>query len=237
MPAERGIVHDQIDQLVMLGIVRPSNSDYASPVVLVRKKDGSPRVCVDYRNLNRKIIKNRYPLPIIDDQLDCLSNAKVFITLDLKNGFFYVPIDEAYSKYTAFIVPWGHFEFLWLPFGLCISLAYFQKFINIVFKELIASGTVVLYMDDLIVPLKDEKKGLKRLEEVFKIASEYKLTLNWKKCEFLRSKVNFLGYIVDNDMIRPSIEKTKAVENYPEPKNVKAVQSFLGLTGFFRKFF
>ena len=104
------------------------------------------------------------------------------------------------------------------------------------FKELIASGTVVLYMDDLIVPLKDEKKGLEQLEEVFKVASEYILTLNWKKCVFLRSRVTFLGYIVENGTIRASIEKTKDLENYHEPKNVKAVQSFLGLTGFFRKF-
>ena len=138
-PAEREIVLDQVDEWLRLRIVIPLNSDYASPVVLVRKKDGSTRVCVDYRNLNRKIIKNRYPLLIIDDQLDCLRNARVFSTLDLKNGFFHVPIDEAYCKYTAFIVPWGHFEFLWLPFGLCISPAYFQKFINIVFEKLIAS--------------------------------------------------------------------------------------------------
>ena len=111
-PAKREIVHDQIDEWLRLGIVRPWNSDYASPVVSVKKKDGPPRVSVDYRNLNRKIIRNRYPLPIIDDQLDCLRNAKVFSTLDLKNGFFYVPIDEAFFKYTAFIVPWRHSEFL-----------------------------------------------------------------------------------------------------------------------------
>lgn len=101
--------------------MRPSLSEYASPVVLVKKKNGTYRLCVDYRRLNQKIIKNRYPLPLIDDQLDRLQGAKIFTTLDLKNGFFHVDVDEDSRKFTAFIIPDGQYEFLKIPFGLCNS--------------------------------------------------------------------------------------------------------------------
>lgn len=128
--SEKEEINKQIEQWLAEGIVQPSLSEYASPVVLVRKKNGSFRLCVDYRLLNKKIVKDRYPLPLIEDQLDLLQGAKVFSTLDLKNGFFHVQMDEHSRKYTAFIVPNGHFEFLRVPFGLCNSPAIFQKFIN-----------------------------------------------------------------------------------------------------------
>lgn len=125
-PSERDIVNKQINEWQEQGIVRPSSSDYASPVVLVKKKNGSHRLCIDYRLLNKKIIKDRYPLPLIEDQLDQLQDTKVFSTLELKNGFFHVRMDDASVKYTAFIVPDGQFEFLRVPFGLCNSPSVFQ---------------------------------------------------------------------------------------------------------------
>ena len=154
-PHERELVNAQISDWLDDGIVRHSVSDYASPVVSTAKKDGSKRLCIDYRLLNKKIIKDRYPLPLIEDQLGRLQDARVFSTLDLKNGFFHVPVDESTQKYTAFIVSDGHFEFLRVPFGLCNSPAVFQKFVNATFKELIREGVVLTYMDDLIVPSKD----------------------------------------------------------------------------------
>lgn len=116
---EKDIVNAQIDEWLERGIVRPSVSDFASPVVLVKKKDDSYRLCVDYRLLNKKIIKERYPLPLIEDELDRLQGSKVFSTLDLKDGFFHVRVDEASVKYTSFVVPDGQFKFLRVPFGLC----------------------------------------------------------------------------------------------------------------------
>jgi len=116
-------------------------SEYASPIVLVKKKSGNTRICVDYRKLNQKIVKNRYPLPLIEDQLDQLQGAKIFSVLDLENGFFHVEVAEESRKYTSFIVPNGQYEFMRMPFGLCNSPAIFQKFINAVFKELIADGS------------------------------------------------------------------------------------------------
>lgn len=234
--AEKNIVNAQIDEWREQGIVRPSVSDFASPVVLVKKKDGSHRLCVDYRSLNKKIIKDRYPLPLIEDQLDQLQNSKFFSTLDLKNGFFHVRVDEASVKYTSFVVPDGQYEFLRVPFGLCNSPSVFQRFINAVFRNLIKEKIVLIYMDDLIVLSEDEKDGLENLKIVLTTASQAGLTINWSKCHFLQRKVEFLGHVVENGTIRPSERKTKAVICFPEPRNIRQIQAFLGLTGYFRKF-
>jgi len=136
-PIERKQVNTQVDEWIRDGIMQPSLSEYASPVVLARKKDGSIRLCIDYRQLNKKIIKDRYPLLLVEDQLDLLQGARYFSTLDLKNGFFHVYMNEQSRKVTAFIVPDGHYEFLRVPFGLCNSPAVFQRFINAVFQDLI----------------------------------------------------------------------------------------------------
>jgi predicted aspartyl protease len=233
---EKEIVNKQIAEWLDDGIIRQSTSDYASPVVLVKKKDKSSRLCIDYRKLNSKVVKIRYPLPFIDDQLDKLKAASLFTTLDLKNGFFHVSIEDGDCKFTSFVVPGGQYEFTKLPFGLCNSPAYFQKYINSVFKSLVESGVVILYMDDLIIPSVDINEGKERFSRVLTRASEYGLKINWKKCQILKSNVNFLGYVIEKGSIKPSVEKTKAVQGFPEPKNVRNVQSFLGLTGFFRKF-
>jgi ribonuclease HI len=191
---------------------------------------------VDYRKLNEKIVKIRYPLPLIEDQLDFLQGAKVYSTLDLKNGFFHVPIEEASCKYTAFIVPNGHYEFLRMPFGLSTSPAYFQKYVNAVFRKLTAKRIVAIYMDDLIIPSVNVREGLSRLKLVFKTATRYGVSFNWKKCQLLKSKVDYLGYVIGNGRIAPSEEKTDAVRHFPKPTSIRTVQSFLGLTGYFRKF-
>ncbi|XP_043496431.1 uncharacterized protein LOC122520413 [Polistes fuscatus] len=126
-PSERQEVENHISDWLSSGIIQPSLSEYASPVVLVKKKDGGTRLCADYRKINKKIVKDRYPLPLIDDQLDALQNANIFSTLDLKNGFFHVPLEPESRKYTSFVVCDGQYEFLYVPFGLCNSLAVFQK--------------------------------------------------------------------------------------------------------------
>jgi len=181
-------------------------------------------------------VKSRYPLPLIEDQLDFLQGAKIYSTLDLKNGFFHVSVEETSRKYTVFVVPNGHYEFLKMPFGLCTSPAYFQKYINAVFRDLTAERIVAVYMDDLIVPSIDMQEGLSRLRLVLNTAAEYGLSFNWKKCQLLKSKVNYLGYIIENGKIAPSQEKTDAVKHFPKPTNIRSIQSFLGLTGYFRKF-
>lgn len=233
---EKLVVNEQIDEWIEEGIVQPSASDYASPVVLVKKKDGSVRLCVDYRMLNKKVIKDRYPLPLIEDQLNLLQDARVFSTLDLKNGFFHVRMDELSRKYTAFIVPDGHYEFLRVPFGLCNSPAVFQRFINSVFRNLMRQGMVLAYMDDLIIPSSNIEDGVKKLARVLETASKAGFIINWRKCCFLQSRVEFLGHVVGGGRMRPSDRKTEAVRRFPEPASIRNVQSFLGLSGYFRKF-
>lgn len=235
-PSEKQEVDQQLKEWQKDGIIRPSNSEYASPIVLVKKKNGDTRICIDYRSLNKLIERPRYPLPLIEDQLDALQDAKVFTLIDLKNGFFHVPIAEGCQKFTAFVTPTGQFEFLKTPFGLSISPIIFQKFINAVFKDLIEQKILVTYMDDIIVVAKHEEDAIERTRITLEVAAQHGLRINWTKCRFLQTTIEYLGYIVSNGTIKPSTNKTKAVINFPQPKNIKNIQSFLGLTGYFRKF-
>lgn len=234
--AEKVEVDSQIRVWLDNEIIQPSCSDYSSPIVLIKKKNGATRICVDFRKLNEKIFKTQYPLPLIEDQLYLLQSAKIYSTLDLKNGFFHVSVEETSRKYTAFIVPNGHYEFLKMPFGLSTSPAYFQKYINAVFRNLSAEGIVAIYMDDLIVSSINMQDGLARLKLVLETAAKYGLSFNWEKCQLLKSKVNYLGHIVEDGKITPSEEKTDAVRHFPNPTNVRSVQRFLGLMGYFRKY-
>lgn len=193
-------------------------------------------MCIDYRLLNKRIVRDRYPLPLIEDQLDRLQDTKIFSTLDLKNGFFHLPVEAKSVKYTAFIVPDGQFEFLRVPFGLCNLPSVFQRYVNAIFRDAIRDGTVLTYMDDLIVLSNNYEDGLDRLRMVFEMASKAGLNINWKKCCFLKRRVVFLGHIIEDGTVRPSERKTEAVKRFAEPKNIRQVQAFLGLTGYFGKF-
>ena len=173
---------------------------------------------------------------MIEDQLDSLRGSRVFSTLDLKNGFFHVPVGESSRKNSPFVVPTGQYEFFKMPFGLCNSPAVFQKFINAVFKELIATGVVLTYMDDLIVPSTDPSNGIEKLKTVLHVASEHGLLVNRSKCRFLQTRIEYLCHIVEGGNIQPSECKTRTVANFSEPRSAKDVQSFLGLAGYFRKF-
>lgn len=235
-PLEMTAVNDQIKEWLDKDIIKPSKSDFASPIVLANKRDGSRRLCIDYRRLNKKLIKERFPLPIIEDQIDKLKEAKVFTSLDLKNGFLHVKVHKDSQKYTSFVTPQGQYEFKRMPFGLSTSPSVFQRFINDVFSDLILDGTLLVYLDDLIIPGQTEEEGIRKLEKVLNRAEEFGLEFNWTKCHFLRTEIQYLGYIICDNEIRPSKEKIKAVINFKKPINIKSVQSFLGLTGYFRKF-
>jgi len=157
LPApEREIVEKQVTEWLNNGVIEESTFEYASSVVIVKKKDDSPRVCIDYRKLNKVIEKDGHPLPLIEDLLDKLENSRVYSTLDLKNGFFHVSIEKESRKYTAFVTHCGQYEFLKVSFGLYNSPRVFQKFINVAFWELIRQNLVLLYVDDLIVPAANE---------------------------------------------------------------------------------
>lgn len=161
---------------------------------------------------------------MIEDQLDRLQDAKVFSTLDLKNGFFHVSVDDSSQKYTAFITLDDHFEFLTMPFDFCNSPAVFQKFINAVFRDLIRDGDVLTYMDDLIIPSEDYESGLKKLKRLLEVASENGIIVNSKKCTFLLTEIEFLGHVIENEYVHPNEKKVEVVIDFPRPTNVRQVQ-------------
>jgi len=216
--------------------VEPCSSEYASQVVVVKKRDGTPRVCVDYRALNRIVSKDRYPLPLIEDILDRLQDARVFSSIDLKNGFFHVSVSKEVRKYTSFVTHNEQYQFLKVPFGFCNLPAIFQRFINVIFNDLTARGVALPYIDDLIIPGIDERDAITNLKLVLTRAGDYGLEINKKKCSLLQRRIEFLGYVIEDGRIYPSPDKTKAVMKFPQPRTTKKVQSFLGLTGYFRKF-
>lgn len=232
---EKEVVRNMVSELLENGIIQPSTSQYASPVVLVRKKTGEYRLCIDYRALNKKTVRENYPMPLIDDQLDMLAGHQYYTTLDLASGYYQVPIRENDQHKTAFVTPEGHFEFTRMPFGLANAPATFQRIMNQVLgsarhKEALA------YLDDVIIPAKDFSEGLLRLENVLKMFSKAGLTLKLSKCLFFGVSVDYLGFEVSQDGIRPGSRKIEAVEKFPIPRNQHNVRQFLGLASFFRRF-
>ncbi|XP_037806852.1 uncharacterized protein LOC119600595 isoform X1 [Lucilia sericata] len=233
---ERYIVDSQIEQWLDEGIIEPSESEFCSPIVLTKKKDSTPRLCIDFRRINKVIVKDRYPLPLIEDQLDRLQNAYIFSTIDLRNGFFHVPVNEESRKYTSFVTHNGQYQFKKVPFGLSNSPGVFQRHVNAIFRDLTREGIALPYIDDIIIPAKDEEEALLNLKRVLDISKDYGLDINIKKCNFLMKKIQFLGHVIENQHVSPSVEKTIAMVNYPAPMNVKQLERFLGLAGYFRKF-
>ncbi|KAG7310665.1 hypothetical protein JYU34_003468 [Plutella xylostella] len=232
---EKEKVRDMITDLLDNDVIRPSTSAYASPIVLVRKKSGEFRLCIDYRALNKKTIKENYPMPLIDDQLDILAGNQFYTTLDLASGYYQIGIRESDKYKTAFVTPDGHFEFNRMPFGLANAPATFQRIMNQVLgtarhKEALA------YLDDVIIPSKDIEEGMARLESVLELFLNAGLTLNLSKCFFFGRKVDYLGFEVSAEGIRPGSRKIEAVERFPTPENQHNVRQFLGLASFFRRF-
>lgn len=166
-------------------------------------------------------------LQVEDEVVERLQGSKVFTTLDSENGVFHVPVEVSSRKYTAFVTSKGQYEFLYVPFGISNSPAVFCRYINAIFRELI---------DDVIIPSADEKEGILKLEKVLNVAAKAGLRIKWRKCNSLKRKVDFLGYIIEKITVRPSLGKTRAVEAFKVPMDQKAVQRFVGLTSYFRRF-
>lgn len=233
--SERAVVRDLINDLLDTKIIQESNSSYASPIVLIKKKNGEYRLCVDYRALNKKIVKDSYPMPVIDDQLDRLSGKLYFTSLDLKSGYYQIPMAEGSRHLTAFVTPDGHYEYTRMPFGLVNAPAVFQHMIN---KALGRDryDLAIPYMDDILSPASSINEGLIKLRKIFVSLRNAKLTLNINKCYFFKKKLDYLGYEVSNEGLRPGARKIEAVSVFPTPTNVHQVRQFVGLASFFRRF-
>ena len=235
-PKERKDVDAQTDEWLEQGVIRTSNCEFSSNVVVAIKKDDSARVCINYKPLNKVVIREKQPLLLIEDVVDQLVNVKVYSTIDLKNGFLRVPIDEESRKYTSFVKPKGQWEFCKVPFGVYNSQPVFQRYVHYIFRELIKLGIVLIYLDDIVVLANTLDEALEHLRRLLEIASAYGLQINWKKSKILQRQIEFLGYTIQENKIRPSKDKVQALINFPVLRNLRKVQSFLGLASYFRKF-
>ncbi|GFQ96992.1 hypothetical protein TNCT_627931 [Trichonephila clavata] len=216
-------------------IIQSSESPWSSPVILVRKRDNTWCFCVDYRRLNRITNKDVYPLPRIDDTLNSLKGSKFFSSMDLSSGYWQIEVDEADREKTAFITPEGLYEFNVMSFGLCNAPATFERMMDNLLRHL--KWTMCLcYLDDIIVISETFNDHLQHLRSVLKCIQDAGLILNPKKCMFGNRQIKILGHLVSEEGIMPDPEKIRAVQNFPIPKNIRDVRSFLGLCSYYRRF-
>ena len=229
-------VKNHLKEMIQVGGIRCSNSPWANAVVLVRKKDGSLRFCIDLRRLNARTIKDAYSLPHIDETLDCLGGAIIFTSLDLKSGYWQVKMDEESKALTTFMVGHlGFYECERMPFGLMNALATFQCLMESCLDELHLNWCII-YLDDIIVFSKTPEEHLKRLQGVFEKLAKAGLKLKPSKCEFFKSRITYLGHIVSAAGIETDPKKIEAVKNWTLPRTVMDVRSFLGFTNHYHRF-
>ncbi|UYV66796.1 hypothetical protein LAZ67_4002874, partial [Cordylochernes scorpioides] len=234
-PSERRLIQDEVNKMIENHIVKPSESPWSSPVILVRKKDGTWRFCVDYRRLNKITKKDVYPLPSIDDALDSLAGSSYFSTMDLQSGYWQIEVDEKDREKTAFITPDGLYEFQVMPFGLCNAPATFERMIDSVLGSL-KWNMCLCYLDDIVVYAPTFEEHLRRLQLVLSCIQKAGLSLNHKKCHFGSRRIKILGHLVDANGIHPDPDKVEAVSKFPRPRNISELRSFLGLCSYYRRF-
>jgi len=234
-PLELDTLKAQLDELLKLGYIETSSSPWASPVLFVKKKDGSLRLCVDYRALNAVTVKNRYPIPRVDEILDKLKDAAFFSKLDLKSGYHQVLLDDVDKEKTAFNTLFGQYQYKVLPFGLTNAPPAFMSLMNEMFKEHL-NKFILIYLDDILIFSKTREQHLEHIREALKILEKNKFYLNSAKCEFEKEEIEFLGHVVGGNEVTPAPAKARCIREWPAPKNAKEMKSFLGLCGYYRKF-
>ena len=229
-------VRKHLEEMINIGAIRKSQSPWASAIVLVRKKDGSLRFCIDLRKLNERTIKDAYSLPRIEESLDCLNGAQIFSSIDLKSGYWQVELTEESKAMTAFTVgPLGFYECVRMPFGLTNAPATFQRLMESCLGEMHLNWCII-YLDDIIVFSKSREEHLERLKGVFQKLREAGLKLKPSKCEFFRDKIAYLGHIVSKAGVETDPKKIQDIADWVRPKTVTDVRQFLGFTNYYRKF-
>ncbi|XP_058753209.1 uncharacterized protein LOC131626411 [Vicia villosa] len=244
VPPERGIemsaselteLKKQLEDLLEKKFVRPSVSPWGAPVLLVKKKDGSMRLCVDYRQLNKVTIKNKYPLPRIDDLMDQLVGASVFSKIDLRSGYHQIKVKDEDIQKTAFRTRYGHYEYSVMPFGVTNAPGVFMEYMNRIFCEYL-DQFVVVFIDDILIYSKSEPEHSDHLRTVLQVLKERKLYAKLSKCEFWLKEVSFLGHVISGSGIAVDPSKVDAVLQWETPKSATEIKSFLGLAGYYRRF-
>ena len=224
-----------LDDNLANGFIQPSKSPAGAPILFVKKKDGSLRLCVDYRGLNKVTVRNRYPLPLIPELLDRLRSARVFSKIDLRGAYNLVRIKPGDEWKTAFRTRYGHFEYKVMPFGLTNAPAVFQHMMNDIFREYL-DHFVVIYLDDILVFSSSAEEHTRQVRLVLTKLREHGLYAKREKCEFDRTSVEFLGYVISPSGITMDTRKVATIQAWPVPTRLKEVQSFLGFANFYRRF-
>ena len=234
-PAERDEVEAQIADLLAQGFIQPSCSPYGAPVLFVPKKDGRWRMCIDYRALNKQTVKDKYPLPRVDELLDRLGGNSYFTKLDLASGYHQIAMKDNSIERTAFRTHLGHYEFLVMPFGLTNAPATFQRLMNKIFRNELGDF-ILVFLDDILIYSKTLEDHYRHIRTALDRLREAKLYGRLHKCDWVQDKVEYLGFDVSAAGVEPSKEKVKAVATWPRPSSVRDVRAFLGLASFYRRF-
>ncbi|XP_051724240.1 uncharacterized protein LOC127498671 isoform X1 [Ctenopharyngodon idella] len=231
---KKKVVQAELGAMLDMGVIEESNSNWASPIVLVPKTDGSVRFCVDYRKVNAVSKFDAYPMPRVDELLDRLGTARFYSTLDLTKGYWQIPLSPLSKEKTAFTTPFGLHQFVTLPFGLFGAPATFQRLMDRILRPHAAYAAA--YLDDIIIFSHDWQRHMQHLRAVLRSLRGAGLTANPKKCAIGRVEVRYLGFHLGHGQVRPQIDKTAAVATCPRPKTKKEVRQFLGLAGYYRRF-
>ncbi|CAI5467291.1 unnamed protein product [Closterium sp. Yama58-4] len=234
-PAETEEMTQQVRHFLAQGFTQPSRSPWAAPILFAPKKDGGLRMCIDYRALNAATVKNRFPVPRVEDLLDAVQGARVFSKIDLRSGYHQIRVVPEDQHKTAFRTKQGLYEFRVLPFGLTNAPATFQTLMNTVLSEFLGSF-VVVYLDDILIFSKSKEEHVQHLQRVFEVLRREKLYAKQSKCGFFLPEVEFLGHVVSASGIRTDPKKIAAVQDWVAPTSVKELQSFLGFANYYRRF-
>jgi hypothetical protein len=234
-PADSLELKKQIDDLLAHGFIVPSTSAFGAPVLFVKKKDGSIRMCVDYRALNKVTERNMTGLPRMDELFDRMAGARIFSKLDLRNGYHQIRVHADDRHKTAFTTRYGHFEFTVMPFGLTNAPATFSTLMQTLFHPYL-DRFIIVFLDDILIYSKTEEEHLLHVEKALELLAKEKLYAKRSKCEFAQTEVSFLGHKISAAGVSVEQDKVAAVRDWPECKSVEEVRSFLGLAGFYRRF-